>query len=167
MGEAETAIDSILSRSGVLRGLAQEIQERAAAIHQHLTGVQDKVPAWMGVAKWAGIAVACLALLGLAIYLGIGSLTRPAISLAGNLISRVTASEAKLDAEATVLASTDPAAAIQLHQRAVTLARASDPSYDASFQAAKTAAEAHRQPPTPVTAPVSPSPGSTQPVTST
>lgn len=168
MGEAETAIDSILSSAGVIRGLGQEIQERAASIHQHLTGVQDKVPAWMTLAKWVAIGLTCLALLGLAIYLGIGSITRPAISLAGNLVSRATAGMAKLDAEATVVARTNPAAAAALHDQSVALARATDPAYDAAYKAEKLRAQAElSQTPTAPTAPGSPSPVLGTPGTST
>jgi hypothetical protein len=113
-----------------------DIRARSGRILSAVPNITDSTPLWYDIAWWGLVALAILGTLALAIYSGIGAVTKPAFAMFGSwlswLIPRAKVTEAKLAAESFAAGTATPTL-----DKIVTAKRSDDPAFDTAFKMEK------------------------------
>ena len=111
---------------------AQAIRAQVSRVRTALPGVQDRTPAWMRLAQTWATVLGIVALIGGAVYFGLGPIIRRAMAWVGVLIPAPTVNQARLDAETVNQGVTLPPEQV----RRIESAKATTPGYKQAFKAA-------------------------------
>lgn len=111
---------------------ARSIRDQVARVRKAMPSVQDRTPEWMRLARTIATVIGIVAVLGGAVYFGLGPIIRRGLAWVGVLIPAPTATQARLDAETVNKGATLPEEQV----RRIEQAKATVPGYKKAFKAA-------------------------------
>jgi hypothetical protein len=110
---------------------ARSIRAQVVRVRTALPQVQDRTPEWMRLARTIATVAGIVAMIGGAVYFGVGPIIRRGLAWVGVLIPAPTVNQARLDAETVNQGVPLPEAQV----RRIESAKATTPGYARVFKA--------------------------------